>query len=279
MTKEEFIPRHKNDVWRTRVNGSALGSVDVWSLLCGSALGRVEPPQEVHRDWREYLGQRFVKTTRTDSKYNKVNISEYHWFNYGVGEVIGPDGKQVLMADGSPQLQSHPGEVWMRKELNEKEPWVVLALRRNAPRDHSKWGKGLRTRDLPAVDGVLPITDPKFQLYHAPPPYYQGKIQDLHKLSKFLPDPAKAALYPPYVEGMLFKNNGSADAAVEEPEEPEEPEAPDELEEPVPAMPLATGLATAESSEDSSQSDDSGSESSDDDEPLAARLTRAKHAE
>ncbi|KAK3256726.1 hypothetical protein CYMTET_34153 [Cymbomonas tetramitiformis] len=203
-----------------------------------------------------WFGSRFVKTTRTDSKYNKVNISEYHWFNYGVGEVIGPDGKQVLMADGSPQLQSHPGEVWMRKELNEKEPWVVLDLRRNAPRDHSKWGKGLRTRDLPAVDGVLPITDPKFQLYHAPLPITKEKIQDLHKLSKFLPDPAKAALYPPYVEGMLCKNNGSAGAAVEE---PEEPEAPDELEEPVPAMPLATGLATAESSEDSSQSDDSGS--------------------
>ncbi|KAK3238974.1 hypothetical protein CYMTET_51061 [Cymbomonas tetramitiformis] len=150
----------------------------------------------------------------------KVNISEFHWFNFGIAEVLGPDGKILLKGDGTPELATHPGEVWMRRELDDKEPWTIVDLRKRAPRNRAEWGKGVRTQDLPPLPNVLPITNPTFQLYSGPLPITKEKVQDLHKLSKFLPDPANAALYPPYVEGMRCKGDvAEASAAEEEPQE------------------------------------------------------------
>eukprot|EP00854_Cymbomonas_tetramitiformis_P008907 gene8907-10553_t len=133
-----------NDTWfgaisRAAKKWSIISDMADWIAISAGCRGKtppicVEPAQEVHRNWAEYLSQRQVKTTRTDSNYNKVNISEFHWFNFGVGEAFGPDGKPVLMPDGKPQLESHPGEVWMRKDLKDKQPWVILDLRRNAPK-------------------------------------------------------------------------------------------------------------------------------------------------
>ncbi|KAK3279263.1 hypothetical protein CYMTET_12845 [Cymbomonas tetramitiformis] len=180
------------------------------------------------------------------------------------------------MPDGKPQLQSRPGEIWMRKNLKDKQPWVILDLRRNAPKDHRQWGKGARTRDVPVIEGILPITDSKFQLYHAPLPITKEKVQDLHKLSKYLPDEAKAALYPAYVEGMVCKG---AEVVAEEPDE----EEPDNFEEPVPALACAAGPSAENNSGDDasvseSESSSARESSSEDEGPLSERVIRSKGA-
>ncbi|KAK3237047.1 hypothetical protein CYMTET_52852 [Cymbomonas tetramitiformis] len=84
----------------------------------------------------------FGASTRADEQGVKMNMSEFHWFNYGYGELVGPNGP------------------------------------------------------------VVPVSDPCFTLYDGPLPLPQAKVVDLHILSKFLPDPAKRALYPPYIEGV-----------------------------------------------------------------------------
>ncbi|KAK3287753.1 hypothetical protein CYMTET_4751 [Cymbomonas tetramitiformis] len=229
------------------INDTWFGAPEVPPPIC------VEPPQDIHRDWTAYLAQLYVKTTRPDQNGKKVNISEFHWFNFGIAEVLGPDGKILLKGDGTPELATHPGEVWMRRELDDKEPWTIVDLRKRAPRNRAEWGKGVRTQDLPPLPNVLPITNPTFQLYSGPLPITKEKVQDLHKLSKFLPDPAKAALYPPYVEGMRCKGDVAEASAAEE--EPQEDDSEIDL------------------SEDqiSSSGDDS---SSSEEEPLANRLKR-----
>lgn len=159
----------------------------------------VKPPQAVHRKWDEYFSQRFVKSTRNDSLGNKVNISEFHWFNFGVAEV---------QKEGEPvKLAYHPGEVWMRRTLDVNSPWTIVDLRRNAPRERAKWGSGIKTSDLPPLSAeVIPISDPRFDLYSGPLPLTKEKIIDLHKLSKYLSDPEKAKLYPAYVPGQPVKD-------------------------------------------------------------------------
>ncbi|KAK3274365.1 hypothetical protein CYMTET_17447 [Cymbomonas tetramitiformis] len=229
------------------INDTWFGAPEVPPPIC------VEPPQDIHRDWTAYLAQLYVKTTRPDQNGKKVNISEFHWFNFGIAEVLGPDGKILLKGDGTPELATHPGEVWMRRELDDKEPWTIVDLRKRAPRNRAEWGKGVRTQDLPPLPNVLPITNPTFQSYSGPLPITKEKVQDLHKLSKFLPDPAKVALYPPYVEGMRCKGDVAEASAAEE--EPQEDDSEIDL------------------SEDqiSSSGDDS---SSSEEEPLANRLKR-----
>eukprot|EP00854_Cymbomonas_tetramitiformis_P022745 gene22745-27459_t len=168
-----------------------------------------------HKDWGNYLAQRYVKTTRYDSLGQKVNISEFHWFNFGYGEVVGPNGV-VFEADGvTRKIAAHPGEVWMRRTLEETEQWTIVDLRKNAPQ-RSRWGKGIRTSQLrPLREAVVPITDARWNLYSAPLPISREKAEDLHYLSKHLPDPAKQALYPPYVPGEEY--------AVGDPDVDEEP--------------------------------------------------------
>jgi len=218
----------------------------------------IEPPQSVHRKWDEYLSQRFVKTSRAGSQGEKVNLSEFHWFNFGVAQIQEP-GEPVKLAH-------HPGEVWMRRTLDPTAPWTILDLRRNAPRDKSKWGTGIRTRDLPPLAApVVPITDPKFALYSGPLPITKAKIDDLHTLSKFLKDPAKAALYPAYMPGQRVKNPEPGEEPAEDAEEPD-------------GQAYAAGETGAGelSSEGESTSEESGSSSDEEEESLAARGKRIR---
>ncbi len=231
------------------------------------------PEQGIHRDWNAYLSQRYVKTTRKDKHGDKVNISEFHWFNYGIGEVVGQK-----KADGTPVLASHPGEIWMRRTLEESEPWTIVDLRKGAPSNHALWGTGIRTRDLPVVPNLLPITDPSFQLYNAPLLITKAKVKDLHQLSKYLPNLEKRAQYPEHVVGMPCKDD--KDTVTEDSDDDPEPQVAEADIECPTILPSDVDISSSDDSDSSvdvplaSRKRPCADSDSSKDEPLAARKRR-----
>ncbi|KAK3286499.1 hypothetical protein CYMTET_5948 [Cymbomonas tetramitiformis] len=243
-----------NDTWfgaiqRAAKTWSVISDLDDWvEIAAGSS--RLSPPicvvpeQGIHRDWNAYLSQRYVKTTRKDKHGDKVNISEFHWFNYGIGEVVGQK-----KADGTPVLASHPGEIWMRRTLEESEPWTIVDLRKEAPSNHALWGTGIRTRDLPVIPNLLPITDPSFQLYNAPLLITKAKVKDLHQLSKYFPNLEKRAQYPEHVVGMPCKDDKDT-VTVDSDDDPEPQVAEADIECPT-ILPSDVDISSSDDSDSS----------------------------
>ena len=46
----------------------------------------------------------------------KYSVLDYHWLNFGVGEVIDKNG--VVMENGKPKLQYHPGACSVRSKMS-----------------------------------------------------------------------------------------------------------------------------------------------------------------
>lgn len=95
-------------------------------------------------------------------------IEDVRWLNFGLGEVVGHDGKE--------HLEWHHGEVWYRTSYSKSEPWKVIKFPR------------------PAGRVKLDVKDPRYVLPE-PAELEWEKQRDLHYLCQWMP--AKFhALYP-----------------------------------------------------------------------------------
>ena len=75
----------------------------------------IECTSDLFLDWDRILEQWFVKRTTTKDG-SKWTVLDYHWLNFGVGEVIDKNG--VVMENGKPKLQYHPGACSVRSKMS-----------------------------------------------------------------------------------------------------------------------------------------------------------------
>lgn len=116
--------------------------------------------QEDFHDWKSYTEERYKPVLR-DNDGEKVLLRDIHWMNFGWGE---EKGENEAMA-----MKHHPGEVWVRFGFRKDEPWKKIKITR--PR--------------------APQTAAPPRLYTEPIPLKSGKVKDLEKLAKFIPEPQR----------------------------------------------------------------------------------------
>ena len=100
-------------------------------------------------------------TVLRDNDGERILLRDIRWMNFGWGEEKG-DNEAMAM-------KHHPEEVWVRFGFQKDEPWKKIRIAR----------PGARQTAAPS------------RLYTEPIPLKSGKVKDLEKLAKFVPEPQR----------------------------------------------------------------------------------------
>jgi hypothetical protein len=150
--------------------------------------------QKEFRNFKKYLAQWYVGPSRKADTGEVAPLRGMQWRNYGWGPELcdGPNGPEV-------RLLYHPGEVWLKDNLDVHTPWIKLDLRKGQDKDnlykrvHDKDGvRGVETSELKELTTApLPIQHKEFDLYTSLLPISSAKYKDLCDLSVHMSDAAK----------------------------------------------------------------------------------------
>ena len=116
--------------------------------------------QEDFHDWKSYKEEHYRPVLR-DNDRERILLRDIRWMNFGWGEEKG-DNEAMAM-------KHHPEEVWVRFGFQKDEPWKKIKITRPGARQ----------------------TAPPPRLYTEPIPLKSGKVKDLEKLAKFVPEPQR----------------------------------------------------------------------------------------
>lgn len=150
--------------------------------------------QKEFRNFKKYLAQWYVGASRKADTGEVAPLHGMQWRNYGWGPEVcdGPDGPEV-------RLLYHPGEVWLKDNLNVYTPWIKLDMRRGQSKENLyqriydvDYVRGVETSELKELaTKPLPLADPAFHLYTNVLPISTAKYKDLCALSVHMSDSAK----------------------------------------------------------------------------------------